>query len=217
MGVASTQGLTPNATYNYSNIGNSIINFIVRDENGCVDSSKKLVYIRDTLDPSNNGISYVTVKDKQEVQINWLKSQISVFKEYLVFEDEANILTPIYSSTNIIDTNFIDNNNVTVDSRRYCYTTRITDTCLRTGPPIKSHCTIFLRAAGAGLGETELRWTHYEGWDRRLNYQIYRKHPDSSDFRILTTVDGTQNVYIDDSLCDINYCYYIICNNRNGI
>lgn len=208
---------TPNATYNYTYIGNSLVTYTVTDENGCLDSVKRFMYIRDTIDPDNNGISYITVKDNQEIEINWLESQIDVFKEYHLYEDEANILTNIYNTSNIKDTSFTVQSGIDVNARRYCYSTRITDTCLRTGPAIKSHCNIYLRALDTFLGATQLRWTHYEGWDRRLSYDIYRKHPDSINFMRLASVNGSTNVYIDDSLCDFNYCYYVICNNRNGI
>jgi gliding motility-associated-like protein len=208
---------TANASYNYTYIGNNLVTHTVTDDNGCLDSVKKFVYIRDTLDPTNNGISYVTVKDNQDIEINWLESQIAVYKSYHLYEDEANLLTNIYNSSNISDTTFLVQSGIDVNARRYCYTTKITDTCLRTGPAIKSHCNIYLRAMDTFLGATQLRWSHYEGWDRRLNYDIFRRHPDSANFIKLASVSGNTNVYIDDSLCDFNYCYYVVCNNRNGV
>lgn len=208
---------TPNANYSYTYIGNNLITYTVSDANGCVDSVKKFVHIRDTLNPENNGISYITVKDNQDIEVNWLKSQLSIFKQYDIYEDEANVLTNVYNSNNINDTTLLLQNGLDVNARRYCYTTRITDTCLKIGPPIKSHCNIYLRALDTFLNANQLRWTHYEGWDRRLSYEVYRKHPDSSDFSRIATLNGSQNVYVDDSLCDINYCYYIICTHINGV
>jgi len=204
-------------SYNYTTIGNNLITHTITDENGCVDSAKKLVFIRDTLDPENNGYTYITVTNGNELQLNWHKSELSIFKEYHIFNDEAGVITNLYNSTDISDTSLILNSGIDVDARRYCYTTKITDTCLRQGPVTSAHCNIYLRALDTFLGANQLRWSHYEGWSQRLNYEVYRKAPTDTGFMRIATLKGSENVYIDDSLCDINYCYYVICNHRNRI
>ncbi len=208
---------SPNAQYSYTNIGTNIITYTITDSNGCTDSAKRVVFIRDTLDPANTGFSYITVDPNgKDIQLNWNKSKISVFKDYHIFTDEAGIIGNIYNSNDVNDTSLMVLSGIDVDNRRYCYTTKITDTCLRTGPVTESHCNVFLRAIDGALGATELRWSHYEGWTRRASYQLYRQAPGGS-YELLATLRGDQNVYIDDSLCDVNYCYYVICNHPNGV
>jgi len=206
----------PNASNIYNTLYTNVITFSVTNANGCRDSVKKVVYIRDTLDPLNNGFSYITVENDKDIRLNWRKSPLSIFKEYQIFQDEANVLTNLYNSTNFADTNFLVNNSIDVNARRYCYVTKITDTCLRTGPRTEAHCNIFLRALDGSLGETQLRWTHYEGWQQRAAYEVYRKAPNDT-FKRIATLKGDVNIYIDDSLCDVEYCYYVVCVHPNGV
>lgn len=208
---------SPNASNIYNNIGNNLITFSVTDENGCVDSSKKFVHVRDTLDPDDKGFAFLTVDENDNLELNWNRSRLSLFKEYHIYNDEAGVISNIYNSTDITDTSLLITSGIDVNSRRYCYTTKMTDTCLRKGPVTEAHCNIYLRALDTFLGATQLRWSHYEGWLRRWNYEVYRRHPDSTNFMKLATLKANENVYIDDSLCEINYCYYVICTHPNQV
>jgi len=206
----------PNASNIYTTLYGNVINFSVTNANGCKDSVKKVVYIRDTIDPLNNGFSYISVENNKDISLNWRKSQLSIFREYHIYQDEANVLTNLYNSKNISDTNFLVNTNIDVNARRYCYVSKITDTCLRTGARTDAHCNIFLRVLDTFLGATQLRWTHYEGWPQRAAYEVYRKAPNDT-FKRIATLKGDVNVYIDDSLCDVEYCYYVVCIHPNGV
>jgi len=206
----------PIASNIYNNIGTNVITLTIENEFGCRDSVKKAVVIRDTLDPLNNGLTYISVENNNELRLNWHKSNLSIFKDYDIYRDEANVLSNLYNSKIISDTTFLVNSAINVNNRRYCFLTKITDTCLRKGPRTEAHCNVFLRVSDTGLNANQVRWTHYEGWPQRAGYLVFRKEPNGI-FKQIAALKGNENVYIDDSLCNINYCYYVVCLHPNGV
>jgi len=179
------------------------------DNRGCTDTiSKKAVFVEDTLPPQNTKLLYVTVIDSQTIQILYNKSNINHFETYRI--NRLSNGSPIVTDTAnyINDTMFIyQDTTINTSQSSYCFSIQTQNRCGRVSFGSFPHCTILLSGLSNAVPANLLNWTSYAGWIPDW-YYIYRAGSDGV-FKIIDSVKANVLSYLDTSLCDENYCYYI--------
>jgi gliding motility-associated-like protein len=216
--IADTSDLQ-HPSYTYTETSNHTVSLIVETSFGCVDTIilADILSVEDTLAPVNTSIRYVTVVlNSNNIKIEWDSSTISDFDHYQLDRDTVTPQT-VYNGYLVTDTIFNDIGGIIdVQNSNYSYTITTIDRCGNISLPSNSHRTILLACSGAGPISNRLNWTHYVGWPSISAYRIYKSNGIGG-FKLLTTLPGTDSTYLDNDLCDSNYCYYVAAVHPNGI
>jgi len=179
------------------------------DDKGCLTTiSKRVVFVDDTLHPPNTSLLNVSVNDTNSVSITWKKTAYLLFSSYRLNRLENGKPVKIYSSANINDTVFIENNTkINTSGLSYCYNIQTINSCDSLSYPSASHCTILLNETAFPGPVNVLNWTAYVGW-QPVQYQIFRAGADGN-IKMVASVDGKTLAYSDTALCDETYCYFV--------
>jgi gliding motility-associated-like protein len=213
MTIADTATGTTGA-YPYGTPGTYTVSIHVEDSNGCIlDFAKPdLVFIPNIPPPPVPYIQVVTVENNSHVKLSWKKNIYPEFRKYELYRNYNGTETLIFSSTDINDTAYTDNNiPMDVSLHAYTYTVFLENNCGKTisGGP---HTSILLKVGTSPQNANALVWNQYRGWSG-IKYNIYRSENGSPYKMILATTDTSYN---DSAICDFNYCYYIEASGLNS-
>lgn len=213
---ALNESTLQNPTFTYFRNGSYDITLKITDVLGCTDSifRPQYVVIFDSVAPPNAIIDYVTV-DQLQLKLQWQQTNYFRFGAYLIFR-KANhpdsAFTLINTIRNIADTVFYDVN-VAVNNLSYCYYVLVRDLCGKASnfDPNTVHCSIHLSAVPSSIpaiNAVQVRWNPYQGWLPN-NYLLYRRAQAEPSFSLLATLPATQTEYLDVSLCQGIYEYFV--------
>ncbi|TAE80064.1 MAG: gliding motility-associated C-terminal domain-containing protein [Bacteroidetes bacterium] len=177
------------------------------------DSCAPYNYYSDTLridDTPTEQTSFDSVSidiATNKVIIGWPSNKSVDFNKYYIFQFTGTYI--LLTSSGIIDTFYQDNNNdPSVGILSYdIYTT---DSC---GNPsllgLSKHSTIFLQhTIDTCKRQYNLNWSHYVGWTGIEKYHIFEK-TETSDFRLIDSVDGSINTYTGSYSNKASHEYYV--------
>ena len=171
--------------------------------NGCVNLDSTNVFIIGADSLPTVAINYVTVNDAGAVLIDYTSTNYSFFDYYELRREGVSIL----QENNQRTATYLDPVNV-VAGNSYCYDISIADVCNHQSPVSASHCAIVLSAASTLHKTVDLTWTPYVGWNKVLEYRIFKKTT-STPYVQIATVDGSTLSYQDNKLCEDDYTYYV--------
>lgn len=206
-----------NAGWRYRNPFNYAVSLNVRDLKGCTAVVSRGIYVLDTAGPKPTPIAFITVKDPNSVQLNWVKSGLGNFMRYHIYLDSTRyIYRQSVSGRN--DTSLLfQYPPQRLNNQRYCYSIRQEDTCAQQGKLAVSHCTILLRDTSTQKYHIDLKWLSYDGWGTELShYELFRKDL-GGNFKSIAVIDKDQLVYTDSWKCDQTYCYFVEAVHKNKI
>ncbi len=199
------------ATYTYQNIGQFSPNLIIRDQNGCSDTTlvNNMVRVRDTIPPVNNDIRYVSVIGPTSVRIAWNNASAIQFDRYRLSRDAGSGFTVLHTSNTIGDTAYTDVTASTL-TQSYSFALDVLDVCNKSSAPGAIHSSIYLQASSSAPGLIQLTWNPYTGWTGGVQeYRIYRAAGLTAVPSFLTTVPGNSTTFSDPNLCEGDYCYIV--------
>ncbi len=200
-----------NPSYTYLGPGSFNVRLTVTTSKGCINTIIKNNFFRvlDTLPPPNAPIRFISVVGNN-VDVNWNQSALLSyeFKEY-VLSNGGTVISNI-GSQSILNYTHI---NPASSSVSQCYKIQVRDNCNRIASQFIEHCTVYLDVTSSSFATNTLNWSPYVGWANVKEYRIYRAE-ESKPFVLISTVPGSVNLYDDQNLCNINYCYYIVAVNQ---
>jgi gliding motility-associated-like protein len=210
--VGTDSSFVQNPDFTFYTQGYHTVSLIAEDDLGCRDTiSKKSVYVEDTLPPPNSQILYVTQDDAGHVSVVWSKNHVYDFKDYRLSRTDLGSLV-LHTSSDVNDTTYQDTDpNADARNQSYCYHIQTEDKCDNVSLNSPDHCSILLQATAVGNSTIGLSWNAYSGW-APLTYVIYR-NDNNGTFRVLDSTTNTS--YTDSSLCDQEYCYYVVAIHPN--
>ena len=198
---------------------------------GCPNSVtvNQLIYVRDTVHPQAPTIEYVTLdttaanlKTGSKVYIHWSNNSIVNFADWKNDFLFRNNISPgiIHTSSLLNDTVFVDSTNVQPDSQSYSYGIYDVNKCGLYSDTLAIHSTINLSVDKVpNFNGLSITWTGYRGWGSNLSgYALYRMGANKK-YTFIKPLSPTDTSYIDSSLCDSVYEYFVegINTNQNFI
>lgn len=215
--LETDQGLQPPVTttvdtfnQTYPVFGNYDVSLIVTDVFGCMDTVTRQDYIQieETTVPNPVLLEYVTVLDKESVELVWepFPGQQRNFSQYYIhWRDPGTGQFRIVDSLPTITTNsYVHNQNLNTEAFPYSYKVQAQNSCLQNSDlaNTQEHTTVHLIAT-PDLDAIQLNWTPYEGWVPSL-YQIYEVNDYTiNNLNLVATVPGTQTSFVDTN----TFCY----------
>lgn len=207
----------PFTRYKFKSPFDHVVTLSVIDTMGCDAQMQHGIYIADTAGPPIPKINFITVQpDGNTVEFNWAEKLGNDFTAYHVFEDYIGY-NKKYTTKNQKDTVYATFVGSSLRTTRVCYTYKTEDTCNILSKPASGHCTIALRDSLISPYNIGLYWSYYAYWANQLShYNVYRRISGTGDtFKKIAEVDAASQKYIDSSLCDYIYCYYVQAVHRN--
>lgn len=204
-----------NPSYSYPASGLYGVSLKVEDFFGCEDSLSKPRQVRVRVDntPIAPPIRFVTVMSATDIRIVFdpYENTEGDFGSYRLLQDDGSgTWTPVFVSTDINDTKFVQTGLSTTD-QVYCYRLEVTNFCERASEFIQSdiHCSILLETVSL-VDAIELNWTAYVGWPVQT-YEIYRvNNYDPNNVSLVATVSGDLTTWTDlDMFCYDAFVYRI--------
>jgi gliding motility-associated-like protein len=196
----------------------STIQLIVQDEHYCYDTFYRQAYIyaQDSSIPKSAGLWYLTVDNDQDIELFWESYNKIDFIDYQLFRNTGAGDVNIYTSNNISDTTFLDQGGLDVKNDIYKYTMKVRNVCDIFSVE-EYHNNIKLQVSSPAHGTNLITWNKYINWSSLSVYELYRKAEDESSFIKIADVNPADTSYIDDELCNKEYCYYLIAKeNQNN-
>jgi gliding motility-associated-like protein len=209
--LETDQGVQPPVTtivdtfdQTYPVFGNYDVSLIVVDVFGCRDTVTRTDYIQieETTEPNPVLLEYVTVVDKESVELVWeqFPGLQRNFSQYFV-----HWKNPVTGQFRIIDslpvistTSYIHNQNINTEVAPYTYKIQAQNSCKQNSNLINTpeHTTVHLTAT-PDIDAIQLDWTAYAGWTPTL-YQIYEVNSYSlNNLNLVATVPGSQTSFVD--------------------
>jgi gliding motility-associated-like protein len=184
---------------------------------GCTATVVRGIYVLDTAGPKPAPIAFITVKDANTVQLNWLQSNLGNFMRYHIYLDSTRYMYRQSVSSKKDTTLNFSFTTQALSNQRYCYSLKVEDTCAQQGKLAVSHCTILLRDTSNEKYHMTLKWLSYDGWGTELShYELFRKDPGGA-FTSIAIIDKDQLIYTDSWKCDQTYCYYVEAVHNNKL
>lgn len=192
---------------------------IIEDAIGCMDTAHidVLLKVGDTVPPPPLIIYRSSVLDNFTTETKFNKSLEPDFKKYNLYVLLNNQWQLKSGSSNINDTNLLSTGLNTLRNS-YCHVIRQVNFCnMETDSLVLiPHCTVEIKARG-DTNVSQVRWNPYAGWKEVDKYRIFRKKKDETDFKLLDSVPGDLNYYIDKSVyCHVVYDYKIEAVEKGG-
>ena len=215
------QSVQQNPSYSYPASGLYNVFLKVRDVFGCEDSVTQRNRVRVKVDeiPVAPRIHYVSVFSASGIRIEFAPyvNSLRDFGSYrLLRDDGSGIWTPVFVSTNINDTVFVDQGLSTI-TQSYCYRLEVTNHCDRPSEPraASDHCSILLESQSL-VDAVELSWNAYQGWPVD-SYYVYRVADYSSTLRLMTVLPGSTTTWTDlDMFCYDANLYRVRATQQDG-
>ena len=203
-----------NPRYAYTHPGSNIINLKVTDSLGCTDTTARRMVIHDTLLPDKPEVAFVSVEGS-DIYMKWNSFRPKKFDRYALAEDFSGyrLITFKYD---IKDSSYLILNQE-VDKGALCFSVSYFDSCNFQSAYDESHCAPVLNTYDSvGYNQILLKWTRYVGWDFDIHYYNIYRSKDNGPYERIGNVVGNIQYYLDDSLFEHNYCYYVEAVHKNG-
>lgn len=195
-------------TYTLNVAGNYNLNFIIKNEFGCIDTATNIIFVQNPEDAPDPQIRYVSIRDNKTE----LFSEPSTNPRYFQSTVYYNGSTAITS----IDRNkdYWSPLDLLYNSGQQCYQMDEVDLC---GNIKKSeiHCPVILNAQSNDYFKIDLTWSGYTGWNDLLSYRLLRSENGTS-FIQLAELSPVTLRYTDSPLCPGTYYYMIQAINQRG-
>jgi len=196
--------------------GPHTITLTATDNNGCTGTVTNggMIYVEPMVTPQNTSLLYVSVLNKDSIQIVWRKNDINRFVSYVINELSNGTKMVLDTAINQDDTVLIFHGpDVNTSDSSYCFSIQTLDRCDNISFGSFEHCTILLTGVfNATLPANLLKWSAYSGWLPDL-YYIYRSGNNGA-YKKIDSVGGNVLFYSDTTLCNENYCYYVTAVNK---
>ncbi len=208
-----------NPFFDFTQQGSYTIGLTIINSNGCSASRSfpSLLNIPDTLPPNETKILSVSVISNTSVKIIWENNPSIDLAAYVIYRNDPvmNIFRPIYTMTNIQNTNFsltseITDNGLNTLQHTYSYKVQAIDTCGNFIPleRLRSHTTINVTSTNSGTN-IHVSWTPYVGCPVN-SYQLFRSAP-GEQFNLLATLPSDSLDYFDTTFtCPVTYSYRVL-------
>ncbi|MDQ3073883.1 MAG: gliding motility-associated C-terminal domain-containing protein, partial [Bacteroidota bacterium] len=180
----------------------------------CVDTLTipRAIRALDSIPPPAPKLFYVTVTATDAVRIVYNQTDSSEFSKYHVYRNSGAGFEEVHTSTKRNDTNIVDLPPVVnVQAQAYDYAIFVEDKCRLMSDTSSVHRTILLNTQLYSSTAVRLSWSPYLGWDTLKNYEIYRTE-DSVRYKLIATVGSRDSIFIDSSLCDKRYTWFVRAN-----
>lgn len=214
-----------NPYFDYTQQGSYTVGLTITNANGCTSTLNipALFHIPDSLPPNETKILSVSVLSNTSVKIIWENNPAIDLAAYVIYRNDPmmNIFRPIYTITNIDNTNFsltaeYTDNGLNTLQNTYTYKVQAIDTCGNTIPleRLASHTTINISSIRSGEN-IFVNWTPYGGC-AVSSYLLYRSAP-GEQFTFLATLPPDTLNYLDTTFtCPIPYSYKVIATDLCG-
>lgn len=188
----------------YPVFGDYDVSLIVVDVFGCRDTVTRPDYIQieETTEPNPINLEYVTVADKESVELVWeqFPGIQRNFSQYYVhwLNPTSGQFTIVDSISPIGTTTYIHNRNLNTEFEPYTYKIQAQNSCKQNSNlnNTTEHTTVHLMAT-PDIDAIQLDWTAYAGWTPSL-YQIYEVNSYRvNNLTLVATVPGSQTAFVD--------------------
>ncbi len=210
--LADTSNQFNPAPYGYDRPGIYSVKLTVQDANGCTDSVVHINAVRvfDSLPPSQPEIYYVTVVNSNDIKIVWNINTATDFAAYTLYRSGGGPFSPLVTKSNKVDTSYLDNTGINVNTQPYSYSLEAVDYCQYKTGLSRLHQSIFINATTLTQNSNIVRWTGYRGWvSGSYSYQLYRSHTAVGGYLLHAQLTAFDTVFTDLNLCDSDYYYYV--------
>lgn len=190
--------------------GNFAIEALVESNFGCVVRIPMSgnILVPDTNRAVTPPMQVVTVENNKNIKVSWSASTSVFFKKYRLFRKENENFIQVYESESNVDTVYTDLSATNVNASSYTYRLQTEDICSRLSFPGITHSSIVLNLSANEINQLLLSWSAYKGWETVEKYNIYRSE-NGVDFTKYAEVNGDENSYADNNVCDKEYYYYV--------
>lgn len=203
-------------TNTYTEPGTKEITLTIVDQYQCSAKAEETVIISDPGDIDFPMIKQVTVTENQKVKIEWFEVKDTLIQFNRIYKDgfvDANGNPAVfYEQKNNEKLELIDQNADPTMSN--CYTMVNIDRCDFESRSYAPHCPVILSLDKSGPSKLMLHWTSYKGWLEVQAYDIYRAMK-GGEYELINTVEGYENSWEDQFLCDAEYQYYVVAKFRD--
>lgn len=202
-----------NPVFRFATAGWKTVTLTTYDFFGCVSTStRRVLYVEDTLPPVNTDLNYVSVNLAGEVEGSWANQHLNDFGHWSLYRNGNKLIGTVSDST---QTDFTDADPIiNTSGASYCYSMTTTDRCDNLSAAGNSHCTILLKGSTPAKYAASLQWSAYKGWQPQA-YRITRS-TGGDNFVTIATIAGDTTVFADSGLCSGTYCYRIGALHPNG-
>lgn len=195
-----------------SEVGSIQVVLIQENILGCKDTlSSYALVIGDSVRPKDPKMLRVTVNSDDEIQLDYMTSTNTDFREYIIYREGPFGFQRLASEANPAITSYYSMGNNTLN-RSYCFKLEEKNTCGLLSDTFTDlrHCTIEIQAVG-DTNKNSITWNKYEGWYAVSTYNIYRKELNTpSAMQWIGSVHGDSTSYTDSALyCNIDYSYRV--------
>ena len=208
--------------HTYPEAGFFNVSLSITTIDGCTDILEKpaLIEVLANIPPQKPLIQFVSVLSDEsiELQFETYDNTNQDFRKYIIYRaTSGNTFLPIYESSDIADTHFVDEG-LSTTTTSYCYQVQAVNYCGSSTALTDSdaHCSILLQTTSE-IDAIYLNWSAYQGWNVQT-YRIYRVDDyGTNTAQLIATLDGNLNEYLDtDVFCEDTYTYRIEAIAANG-
>lgn len=199
-----------NPTFHYNYSATYGVNLTVEDSHGCIDELYQEidVVVLDT-EVDEPILNYVSVTD-DGVLVEWADTLDSNFENVSVYhKTESETWNLVHFTDEMMPNQFLHDMVSGTEVNEYTIVQQ--DSCGYYSDSSRVHATVVLSVNSSYYQTVNLDWTRYYGWDSVATYDIYRSF-DGADYQWLDQVPGDSLSYIDTSLCNVVYGYYVVAN-----
>ncbi len=204
-----------NPIFTFYSFGMHTVTLTATDNQGCTGTlAKAAVNVDKNVTPPNSNMIYVSVLGKDSIIIAWNKNNIKNFGSYIINLLDSGKRSMLDSVVSQKDTVFIyHDSTVNTSALSYCFSMQSADKCGNVSYGSFEHCTILLTGSQIIRPANLLNWSSYDGWVPDW-YYIYRAG-NNGIFNRIDSVSENVLTYTDSTICDENYCYYILAVNNS--
>jgi gliding motility-associated-like protein len=201
-----------NPTFHYNYSATYGVNLTVEDSHGCVNQLYQEidVVVLDT-EVDEPILNYVSVTD-DGVLVEWADTLDDYFEDVSVYHKTFGNWNLVHLTDEIVPNQYFHDMVSTNEVNDYTLVQQ--DSCGYYSDSSVVHSTILLSAYSPSYQTVNLDWTRYYGWDSVATYDIYRSF-DGGEYQWLDQISGDSTSYVDTSLCNVIYGYYVVANHPN--
>ncbi|MDD2411371.1 MAG: gliding motility-associated C-terminal domain-containing protein [Bacteroidales bacterium] len=186
----------------------------------CISASaSKEDFFRDLMPPAIPRLDSVSVSPADgSVQIGWQASSSMDTDGYLLYRFGGGIWSILDTIWGINNT-FYNYNEVDIVNQTFSYRIAALDSCLNASPLGDIQTSLLLQyAVNQCASSVNLQWNLYENMPGGIQEYLIYVSRNGTDFEIESTVTGTQNSFVLESLVDgFEYCIYVKAKSTLGI
>ncbi|MFT4521355.1 MAG: gliding motility-associated-like protein [Bacteroidia bacterium] len=183
--------------------GLKYISVEIKDTNGCKAAVIDSIQVNNPLFNYTPAIDFTSINAENDIEIYWSPTDAAGLSHMSVYHNDVDVIynANLNSALNTVY-NFPDL------SQNNCFTMTHTNICGTSSDISNTHCPMVLTVQKAGLFELKIDWTAYTGWDE-IDYFQLCKSDNGIDYYEIQRFPNNVLSYVDTSLCDQTYGYYV--------